>query len=290
MKTEIGRIKPDNVIDRWPGEFEVNLGSVQETLLLPLWGRAVETQKSQPLLVDHLAVSIVKSLNYDFQRIASNIHALSRLSWIARSLYFDQEITAFLSKFPDGTIVNIGCGLDTTFDRVDNGRAMWYELDLPDVIELRRKYISESEHRIFLAESALYTTWYTRIANTDHVLLFLAGVIYYFDEQSVKMLFHEFRQHFTTVTVLFDYSSKRGIAVANKKVLEQGGMSSQARLLWGVDNIYELEAWDRSIRIVKSMPMFHEYKKNYPVWKRIGMQISDMLKIMSLTRIEIGEG
>ena len=70
---------------------EIKLGSVQKTLLLPLWGRAIETQKPKPLLVDRKAVSIISNIPYDFSVIAKNIHPLSRLSWVARSIYFDKK-------------------------------------------------------------------------------------------------------------------------------------------------------------------------------------------------------
>lgn len=109
---------------------EISLGAVQETLLLPLWGRAEETQKNNPLLIDKVAVSIVKDIDYDFSKVNKNISVLSCLSWVARSIYFDKEINYFLDKYPDCSIVNIGCGLDTTYDRVDNGKVYWYDLDL----------------------------------------------------------------------------------------------------------------------------------------------------------------
>ncbi|MFN2127565.1 MAG: class I SAM-dependent methyltransferase, partial [Anaerolineales bacterium] len=140
-----------------PGE--INLGSVQKTLLLPLWGRAVETQKPKPILVDSKAVSIINNIPYDFSVIAENINPLSRLSWIARSIYFDKKIKEFVNVSPEATIVNIGCGLDTTFDRVDNGKIHWYDLDLPDTIELRKKYISETDRRKFIPKSVFDTSW-----------------------------------------------------------------------------------------------------------------------------------
>lgn len=269
------------------GTNEINVGSVQKTLLLPLWGRAVETQKSKPLLIDNLAVSIVESLDYDFTTIADNISALSRLSWVARSIYFDKEISTFLSKYPDATIVNIGCGLDTTFDRVDNGIATWYELDLPDVINLRKKFIRENERRIFIPDSVFNDSWYSLIKNKEDVFLLMAGVIYFFDEDKVKKLFKEFSDRFKKVSIVLDYSSKRGIDIANKQVIRDSGMDAEANLQWGIDNIYELEKWDKNIKIVNNMPMFKQHKKNYPVLKRIGMNISDFLKVMSLAHIEI---
>jgi len=142
---------------------QLQLGSIQETLLLPLWGRAIETQKQKPLLIDNKAVSIINSILYDFTVISENINALTRISWIARSIYFDQKIKAFIDVFPEATIINIGCGLDTTFDRVDNGKIQWIELDLPDTIELRKKYIPESDRRRFISRSVFDKNWYNSI-------------------------------------------------------------------------------------------------------------------------------
>ena len=124
---------------------KIELGSVQETLLLPLWGRAIETQKKNPVLIDEKAVSIINIIHYDFTLLSKKISKISQASWIARSIYFDSKIKEFIKGHPDATIVNIGCGLDTTFERIDNGTIRWIDLDLPDSIALRKKFISESD-------------------------------------------------------------------------------------------------------------------------------------------------
>ena len=84
----------------------------------------------------------------------------------------------------------------------------------------------------------------------------------------------------------FDYSSIKGVEITNKKVLEEGGMS-QVRAKWGIDDIHEIERWQPGIKVLETMTMFAEHKKKYPLWKRLGMHISDRMKIMSLARIEI---
>ncbi|HBF35921.1 MAG TPA: class I SAM-dependent methyltransferase [Firmicutes bacterium] len=266
---------------------EINLGAVQETLLLPLWGRALETQKNHPLLVDKVAVSIIRDLDYDFSQMAKNVNPLSCLSWVARSIYFDQEIKCFLDQYPEGTVVNIGCGLDTTFDRVDNGKVHWYDLDLPDVMDLRKRYIRETARREFIAASVMDAGWYSKIKDKQHVLLLIAGVIYYFEEKDVQKLFAALAREFGKVQVLLDYSSKTGVKIPNKKVIESGGMSEKANLVWGIDHLEDLEKWETPIKILHNMPMFHRHKNNYPWRKRLGMMISDNLKIMSLAHMEI---
>jgi O-methyltransferase involved in polyketide biosynthesis len=265
----------------------IKLGSVQETLLLPLWGRAIETQKSKPLLVDNKAVSIINSIPYDFTVIAENVHALSRLSWVARSIYFDNKIKEFINVFPEATIVNIGCGLDTTFDRVDNGKIRWFDLDLPDAIELRKKYISETDRRCFISNSVFDSSWYDAIDKKSNVMLLVAGVVYYFDENEIKRLFNDFHTILPGVEIVFDYASKRGIKLSNKVVIEKGGMEKSAYLKWGINDIMEIEKWANYIKVISHTTMYKEHKKNYSLLHRIGMSIADAMKIMSLAHIRI---
>lgn len=265
----------------------INLGSVQETMLLPLWGRAVETQKPTPQLEDNKAVSIINSIPYDFTTISDNISRIIRASWIARSIFFDKKISEFIKAYPYATVVNIGCGLDTTFDRLDNGKIKWIDLDLPDVIEIRRQYFSESERRRFIAKSVFDTTWYGNIAKKDRVMLLMAGVLYYFDESEVKKLFNNIHTFLPDSEVLFDHASRLGIRISNKQVIKKGGMDESACLKWGIDDIYETEKWAGYVKVISNMPMFKAHKKNYPLMKRLGMNISDRLKVMSLAHIRI---
>ncbi len=146
--------------------------------MLPLWGRAVESQKEKPLLYDDVALSIMKSISYDFSAITNNISKLVQATWIARSIFFDKKIKEFISQHPEATIVNIGCGLDTTFNRVDNEKIMWFDLDLPETIELRRQFIAETERQKFIAESVFNQSWFNSIPNKQNLMFLFAGVIY----------------------------------------------------------------------------------------------------------------
>ncbi len=140
-------------------KIKIDLGNVQKTLFLPLWGRAEEAKKQHPMLVDETAVKIIEQVDFDFSQITQNIDDLTQIAWIKRSLYCDRVINTFLEKYPKGTIVNIGCGLDTTFERTDNGKMKWYDLDLPDVIELRNKFVEENKRRKFISSSFLEKEW-----------------------------------------------------------------------------------------------------------------------------------
>ena len=99
---------------------KIILGDIQKTLLFPLWGRAIESKKTDPLLVDNTAIRIIESIDYDFDIFKKGISDISQLGWVVRSLLIDRIITQFIAKHPKATIVDIGCGLDTTFDRIDH--------------------------------------------------------------------------------------------------------------------------------------------------------------------------
>ena len=119
-------IKGEPTSDR----VDLHLGDVQKTLFLPL-GCAVETKKRKPLLVDETAVKIIEQVDYDFSQMTRNMDDLSKIAWITRSLICDQLVRKFLAASPEGAIVNIGCGLDAIFERVDDGNLKWYNPDLP---------------------------------------------------------------------------------------------------------------------------------------------------------------
>ncbi|MGW0609036.1 class I SAM-dependent methyltransferase [Streptomyces sp. NPDC002788] len=107
-----------------------DLGTVQETLLIPLYGRAVESRKKDAILTDPRAEEIVAAIDYDFARF-DNLPSLTGA--VLRTSLFDRWVTDFLAAHPAGTVVELGTGLNTRYERTDSGRARWFELDLPDV-------------------------------------------------------------------------------------------------------------------------------------------------------------
>lgn len=113
-----------------------DLSAVSETMLATLYSHALESRRPDGLIRDPRAEELVARIDYDFagRQMGADDQAASCL----RLRQFDRFAQAFLAAHPDSVVVHVGCGLDTRFDRVDNGRVEWYDLDLPEVIELRR--------------------------------------------------------------------------------------------------------------------------------------------------------
>jgi O-methyltransferase involved in polyketide biosynthesis len=265
--------------------IHVDLHNVQETLLLPLWGRAVEIRKRKPLLVDATAADIVERIDYDFRTIAGNINPITQLAWIARSLHIDRTIREFLQKHPGGTIVNIGCGLDTTFERVDNGKLIWYDLDLPDVIALRRHFVTEGGRRRFIVMSFLEHSWPSALEINDSILFIAAGVFYYFEEVQIRQFLSRLAGFFPGGEAVFDVASPLGLRMSNKVVLQAGGMDENSFLKWGIENARDIQSWDHRIAVIDEFPMFKGVKRHLDLKAMFGTFMSDRLRIMSMVHL-----
>jgi O-methyltransferase involved in polyketide biosynthesis len=266
--------------------ISIKKGNIQETLLLPLWGRAYETKKVNPRLIDKKAVEIVEKLDYDFSTI-DKTQSMSQHGWVARSLHTDKMVLQFIQKHPKATIVNIGCGMDTTFSRIDNGKITFYELDLPDVIELRKHFFEDSERHKSIASSFLDTKWFKEISVVDDLLCLAGGVFYYFDEEQIKNFFIAAADYFGKCDFYFDSLSPLGIKIGNKHVLKSGGMGGGTLGGgWGLKSVKSLEKWDKRIKVINSIPMYKGMKKGVPLLTKIVLTIPDILGICSMVHIK----
>ncbi len=151
-----------------------------------------------------------------------------------------------MKRYPEAIVVHIGCGLDTRFERVDNGRVEWYDLDLPDVIELRRKLVGGEEARHhFLACSVLESAWMEAVeAHHQRPILFLAeGVFMYFEETQVKRLVSALHDHFPGAELVFDAFSPFMRWAHNFKVTRTG---IGVHLHWALKRGQDLEQWSKA--------------------------------------------
>ncbi len=124
------------------------LGDVQETALIPLAIRANETERKMARIHDDKAVEIIRELDVDTEKLN---RFFSHEGVIARTILFDETVKKLLRKYLDAVCINIGCGLDDRFSRVDNGKIRWFNVDLPDLIEMRKKFFYETEREHMLA-------------------------------------------------------------------------------------------------------------------------------------------
>jgi O-methyltransferase involved in polyketide biosynthesis len=267
-------------------KIAIDLGSIQQTLFMPLYGRAIESKKKYPLLVDKIAEEIIERVDYDFSVMGKNTSALTQSAWIMRSIYVDEVVKAFLAHHPHGTIVNIGCGLDTTFERVDNGRLIWYDLDLPDVIDLRKRFIIETDRRRFIAMSLFEEQWVNTLNYKDGILFIAAGVFYYYREVEIKGLFIRLANQFPGAEFIFDVCSPFGMNIANRKAIQKSGLHKKSYLKWGLSSPKSLMAWHPRFRILHTYYYYFGIMSHIlPIKTRLIGMFFDVFKVQYMLHL-----
>jgi len=228
-----------------------HLTDVPETVLYPLKARYVETKKANGIIKDPLSVKILDALEYDPE--ASKLVVMSQLGVCLRTVILDEQVGAFLSKNPDAVVVNIACGLDTRFPRVDNGRVQWFDLDVPEVIAIRRHFFSETDRHRFIAQSALDSSWADKIPKGKKTLFIIEGLSFYFTEEENRKMLGIIADHFPGAECLMEILASWYIKMitmsAGKKTYKDPLDNKVALLLkWGVNCGSELNGWMKGMR------------------------------------------
>ena len=272
-------------------DIKIDLGPVQETLMLPLWARARETEKNNPIVCDAYAKKIVETIDYDFSQIEEGHMADHQGVWAIRAYNFDNIIEAFLANNSRAVVVNIGAGLDTTFQRVDDGTVLWINIDLPDVVAMRQKLIREKlipelEREMTIAKSIFDFTWIDDISRWTKgrsILFMAAGVLMYFEAREIKILFRKLAETYPSSHVIFDSMSWLPAWGSNKEIkksMKNSEMDSSTRIKWHLKRASGLRKWVDTIKIVEEYPILSRVPARNDFNKKEIRQI----KIVSLFR------
>ena len=225
------------------------LGPVQETLLIPLLARARETEKRRGLLRDPRAVELVRRLDYDFGKWEGG---RSLQGAMLRARMFDRYVEDFLAEHPRGTVVEIGCGLDTRFDRVDNGRLRWFDLDLPDAIALRRRFFDDEPRRTMVAASVLDTGWMDQVEAAGGPWMFVAeAVLVYLDAPDARRAVVNIAGRFPGARIAFDTTGARMVDTQDRHDAMRH-LPRESWFRWKCDEPREIERWGANLRLAAS--------------------------------------
>ena len=235
------------------------LSGVPETLLIPLYNRAIESQRPDAMLVDEKAVALVTQNSLDFSRVRQiPMPELLRVMRIIFTREFDRYTRDFLGSHPEGVVIHIGCGLDSRFKRVDNGRVEWYDLDFPKVIDLRRKLIGDEVERYhLLACSVLEEAWLEAVkVHAPRPFLFIAETVFvYFTEAQAKSLVLRLRDRFPGAELVFDGWRPFEIWFGNRYLSDT---KFAGLMRWGFWRGQEIEGWGSGIRLLDAWGFFDQ--------------------------------
>ncbi len=244
------------------------LGNISETMLITVWARAVETERKGGLIKDPAAVEILKAINYDFS--VFNKAVMSQIGCCIRANVMDRQAQAFLDKHPDAVVIQLGAGLDTRYHRLNcPDITHWYDLDLPEVVDIRRQLCPTHPKNTLLPMSMLEEDWIDQVlAHNKPVLIICEGVLMYFDDVEVQAFFAMLCQRFEHTTMLFDmlvYMAK-GNAKHHDAVKKT---KQKAEFKWSLLNSKDMEQWNNKLHITEEYYMSDYGCKRFPWFMRL---------------------
>ena len=245
-------------------KIHIEKGSVQETLIIPLYGRKLCAEKFPTLYQDEYAEKICERIDYDFAKLKdkenSVMYQFGALEGAMREKDMLWEITNYLKEHPKAAIVNLGCGLNMTGRVADNGTCYIYNLDFEDVIKSRNELIPAGDREENIACDLNDFSWMDKINGKEGAIFYAAGVFHYFTEKQIKDMVIAMANKFPNGRLVFDAVGKFGRDKLMKGTLKSMGMNDVYGLFC-VDDISELEGWSNKIKPASKRSYMQGYYK-----------------------------
>lgn len=224
----------------------IALDKEKETLLVPLYGKAMESKKKSPILIDTKAVEIVEKIDYDFKSL--KIPDKTNTMMCLRAKLIDNFVIDYLKKETESIVLHLGCGLDSRYVRIHNPKVDWYDLDYKEVIDIRRNFFPETGKYHLIASSVTDSEWTEKIPVEEKQYLVIAeGLFMYLKEDEIKTLLSSIKTKIGHYTLIFDAYS---VFTAKKVKAHPSIKRTGAKIYWGIDNPEELTGWKLGIRFI----------------------------------------
>jgi methyltransferase (TIGR00027 family) len=238
---------------------------VSTTMFLTLYARVVESRSRNPIITDPKAEEVVAQINDSL--LASDVKLLQRLAHFKlrnnmtayaalRAKQFDLYAQEFMRTYPECTLVNLGCGLDTRFWRVDNGSIQFFDLDLPEVIRFKRGLLRESDRYKMVGCSILDPTWISMVLSGGRPTLFLAeGLFMYLPPAQVQEVLTQLAQRVRAGQLVAEVMHEKYTRGFNRKLVAfkfkyELGFDGAPAYQFGIRHSSDLEAWSPNLHFM----------------------------------------
>ena len=276
-------------------KYHIEKNTVQETLIIPLFGRLVCSERFPTLFSDPEAKRICDALDYDFaekrRKMESPAGLFGALEVAQRQYDLRCEVKAYLMDHPRAAVVNLGCGLDDTFSKCDNGLCRGYNIDFPDVIEVRNQLLPAIDRETNLACDLNDFGWMEKIDASDGAVLFGAGVFYYFKTEDVRRLFDAMARRFLGGALAFDACNQRGARLMRKTWLKEAGITD-VDAFFSLEDEGELRGWSDRFAAVTAKSYMRGYRDIYgdvSLFHKLMIRFCDSLVNMKIVKIMFKE-
>ena len=240
---------------------QINLSGVNETMLIPMYARYLESKRKKPDFYDATAIKVVEALDYDFKKHAKN--KMNMWGCAARTTILDKQVKKYITEHPTASIINIACGLDDRFTRVDNGIIKWYNIDFVDVMKIRENIIPVHDRVTNIVGSVLDFYWISQIKDKKEVLVIAEGILMYFTEEEVKSLLETIAISFDNCTLICELMSNW--MVENQR-LHDVTKNTSAVFKWGIKHTEDVTKLCDKFKMTGEYSMTKAMKVYSPVF------------------------
>jgi O-methyltransferase involved in polyketide biosynthesis len=230
----------------------IDLTGAPATMLATLYGKALDAQSPNSVLHDTMALDAIRKIDFDFTKVG--IKRGDAATVAIRSLHFDRWTREFLQSHPEAIVLHLGCGMDTRVHRVDPPPSVrWFDVDYPEVVELRHKLFPERAGYELIASSLTPPGWLEQVPHDLPVLVVAEGLTMYLRREEGRQLLRRIVERFPSGQLVFDAFSTRGIKMqkVNKPV-----RIAKATLHWGIDSADELVSIHPRLRCTAAISAF----------------------------------
>lgn len=184
---------------------KADLSKVTGTMLVTLQYRASDALSRPSLLHDRAAVDALDKIGKPFGRLHTLAMSGDRYLVVLRAWQLDDWAAAFLRRHPDATVLQLGCGLDSRAFRLDLPPGVhWYDVDLPEVIELRRGLYGDLDNYTMIASSVTDAGWLDEVPTGRPTLIIAEGLLMYLQPDDVRTLLTRLTERFESGELIFD--------------------------------------------------------------------------------------
>lgn len=263
-----------------------DFGTIEDTLFVPLLGRIYASEHFPQILQDAKALELKERLPADIKgRSTQSEYTL--MAGAVRSLNMDRYISDFISRHPDGVIVELGCGLETAFFRSSCEDTLWYEVDLPEVIEYRKSLLGTPERDRTIAGDAFDEEWIRQIRAehpTAPLLVTASGLFYYFEQQRVLGLFQQLKKY-GDIEVVFDTVNAQGMKRIGRYMKQVG--HGDAAMYFYVDSGEELAKRAGGRLLAEEAYYACTQKRGLHLITAATMKIADRFRMVKMIHIHL---
>lgn len=274
-------------------KYHIEKNSVQETLLIPLYGRKMCSELYPTLYRDETAIRLINQVDYDFSALAEKVNSLMQrfgfLEVAMRQRNLAWEVRDYLSTHPNAAVVNLGCGLDAAARACDNGTCKIYNLDFPDVIAVRDELLRAGEREQNIPCDLNDTAWFEKIDASEGAVFFAAGVFYYFLTEQVRALVGAMARAFPGGKLVFDAANQKAVKLMLKTWIKDAEIKNVGAYFAVSDAVRELSPWAEGMRVSSRGYMlgYHDLKDpSVSGFFRFLARVGDNMMKMQIVRLD----